>query len=99
MFAIAPLELTRLAAQYRLPAIWGGSFTVAGGLMSYSSDTVEVMRGVAGYVDRLLRGAKVNDLPLQYPTKFSLVINLKTAKEMGLEIPAKVLSLADEVIE
>ena len=67
--------------------------------MTYSSDAVELYRGAASYVDRLLRGAKVSDLPIQYPTKFHLGINLKTAKTLGLEIPASVLARADEVIE
>ena len=97
---LAPLELTRLAAQYRLPAIYGDSRLPAiGGLMSYSSDLDELVRGSATYVDRLLRGAKVGDLPVQYPTKFHLVINLKTAKALGLVVPPSILVRADEVIE
>jgi putative ABC transport system substrate-binding protein len=93
-------ELTRLAAQHRLPAIYGVPLApAAGGLMSYNADTVELVRGAASYVDRLLRGAKVSDLPVQYPTKFRLVINLKTAKALGLIVPPNLLALADEVIE
>ena len=97
---LAPLELTRLAAQYRLPAIYGDSRLPAiGGLMSYSSDLDEIVRGSATYIDRLLRGAKVGDLPVQYPTKFHLVINLKTARALGLVVPPSILVRADEVIE
>jgi putative ABC transport system substrate-binding protein len=98
---LAPLELIRLAVQYRLPAIYGGDPRPAayGGLMSYSPDLDELFRGTATYVDRLLRGAKVSDLPVQYPTKFRLVINLKTAKALGLAVPASILLRADEVIE
>jgi putative tryptophan/tyrosine transport system substrate-binding protein len=67
--------------------------------MSYSVDLGELLRGAATYVDRLLRGARVSDLPLQYPTKFRLVINLKTAKALGLTVPNSLQLLADEVIE
>jgi putative ABC transport system substrate-binding protein len=99
--AIVPLdELSRLAAQYRLPAIYGNQLPPAnGGLMSYSVGPAELIRGAATYVDRLLRGARVSDLPLQYPTKFRLVINLKTAKALGLDVPLSLQQLADEVIE
>jgi putative tryptophan/tyrosine transport system substrate-binding protein len=99
--AIVPFdELSRLAAQYNLPAIYGVPLPPAnGGLMSYSFDYEELLRGVATYVDRLLRGTKVSDLPVQYPTKFRLVINLKTARTLGLTIPPNLLALADEVIE
>jgi putative tryptophan/tyrosine transport system substrate-binding protein len=67
--------------------------------MSYGADPDEILRGAATYVDRLLRGAKVSDLPVQYPTKFRLTINLKTAKALGLEVPPSLLTRADEVIE
>jgi putative tryptophan/tyrosine transport system substrate-binding protein len=67
--------------------------------VNYSPDNEELLRGAATYVDRLLRGAKVSDLPVQYPTKFRLTINLKTAKALGLEVPSSILALADEVIE
>jgi putative tryptophan/tyrosine transport system substrate-binding protein len=100
VFAIAPEELIGFAAQYHMPAIYGNPFfAVNGGLMSYSADRGELIRGIATYVDRLLRGAKVGDLPVQYPTKFHLVINLKTAKALGLEVPTTLLARADEVIE
>jgi putative tryptophan/tyrosine transport system substrate-binding protein len=100
MSAVAPDELIRLAAQYRLPTVSGAdSFAAAGGLMTYGSDTVELCRGAATYVGRLLRGAKVSDLPVQYPTKFHLAINLKTAKVLGLAVPPSILLRADEVID
>jgi putative tryptophan/tyrosine transport system substrate-binding protein len=67
--------------------------------MSYSSDTIELVRGVASYIDRILRGAKISDLPVQYPTRFRLVINLKAAKAIGLTVPLTLLARADEVIE
>jgi putative tryptophan/tyrosine transport system substrate-binding protein len=97
---VPPDELSRLAVQYRLPAIYGGILPPGnGGLMSYGADPDEILRGVASYVDRLLRGAKVSDLPVQYPTKFRLAVNLKTAKTLGLTVPPALLTLADEVIE
>jgi putative tryptophan/tyrosine transport system substrate-binding protein len=94
IFAIVqPDELSRLALQYRLPTVFG---LPVGGLMSYSPDLDEVYRQIAAYVDRLLRGAKVSDLPVQYPTKFRLAINLKTAKALSLEVPPSILVRADE---
>jgi putative tryptophan/tyrosine transport system substrate-binding protein len=97
---IGPFDVIRLAEQYRLPAISGRiTYTANGGLMSYESDIGERTQGAAGYVDRILRGAKVNALPVQYPTKFRLVINLKTAKSLGLTIPETLLATADEVIQ
>jgi putative ABC transport system substrate-binding protein len=92
--------ITELAARYRLPAIYGyrGS-TAEGGLASYGVKTSEQYRQAADYVDRILRGEKAGDLPVQAPTKYELVINLKTAKALGLDIPQPMLLLADEVIE
>jgi putative ABC transport system substrate-binding protein len=96
-----PLELQRefprSAEQYRLPSISGPPSDRA--LMSYSTNNAELLRKSITYVDRILRGAKVSDLPVQYPTRFRLVINLKTAKAIGVEIPTTLRALADEVIE
>jgi putative tryptophan/tyrosine transport system substrate-binding protein len=88
------------AAQNRVPAIYPYRYFAAnGGLMSYGVNTAEEFRRAAGYVNRILRGAKPSDLPVQAPNKFELVINLKTAKALGLTIPQKLLATADEVIE
>jgi putative ABC transport system substrate-binding protein len=92
--------IIRLAAQHRLPAIYSlRALAAAGGLMSYASNSADQYRRGASYVDRILRGAKVSDLPVQFPTKFELVVNLKTAKAIGLTIPESFLLRADEVIE
>jgi putative ABC transport system substrate-binding protein len=92
--------ILELAARYRLPAIYGLSlFTAQGGLASYGINFSEQFRQAADYVDRILRGEKAGDLPVQQPTKYELIINLKTAKGLGLEIPARLMALADEVIE
>jgi putative tryptophan/tyrosine transport system substrate-binding protein len=92
--------ITTLAAQHHLPAVYPFRyFITSGGLMSYGPDSIGPFRQAAGYVDRILRGEKPADLPVQAPTKYDLVINLKTAKALGLEVPATILGRADEVIE
>jgi putative ABC transport system substrate-binding protein len=92
--------IVTLAARHKLPAVYAYRFMVAaGGLMSYSPDQVDEFRRAAGYVYRILRGEKPGDLPVQAPTKYELVINLKTAKALGLSVPQSLLSGADEVIE
>src|SRR5215472_10819564 len=93
-------SIIKLAARHRLPAVYSDPvFATEGGLLAYGPDRVDQFRRAAGYVDRILKGEKPGDLPVQAPTKYELVINLKTAKALGLEVPATVLARADEVIE
>ena len=93
-------EIIALAARQRLPALYPFRFFAAsGGLMSYGIDTLDVFRRAAAYVDRILKGANVGELPVQGPAKFELAINLKTANSLGLTVPPSLLALADEVIE
>jgi putative ABC transport system substrate-binding protein len=90
----------RLALHYRLPLMYGAATLIEEGvLMSHGPDALDLIRRAASYVDRILRGAKPSDLPIQYPTKFELVVNLKTAKAIGVTIPEAFLLRADEVIE
>jgi putative ABC transport system substrate-binding protein len=92
--------ITTLAARYRLPAVYTLPLMAnAGGLISYGPDSIDPYRRAAGYVDRILKGEKPADLPVQAPTRYELVINLKTAKALGLTVPATLLARADEVIE
>jgi putative ABC transport system substrate-binding protein len=92
--------IINLAAKHRLPAVYGFSYyATAGGLIAYGPDPTDPLRRAAGYVDRILKGEKPADLPVQAPTKYRLVINLKTAKALGITVPPALLARADEVIE
>jgi putative ABC transport system substrate-binding protein len=100
MFLAERRRLVDLAAEKRLPAVYGGrDFVDAGGLLSYGPNLADLYRRAATYVDKILKGAKPADLPVEQPTKFELVINLKTAKALGLAIPQSLLQRADEVIQ
>jgi putative tryptophan/tyrosine transport system substrate-binding protein len=93
--------IIRLAAQYKLPVVYGGNrhWVASGGLIWYGPNAADQFRRAAGYVDRILKGEKPANLPVQAPTKYELVINLKTAKALGLDVPPALLVRADEVIE
>jgi putative ABC transport system substrate-binding protein len=92
--------LAELELKHRLPAIFGTRWNVeAGGLMSYAADLDDLTRRAATYIDKILKGAKPADLPVEQASKYQLVINLKTAKALGLDVPVSVLARADEVIE
>jgi putative ABC transport system substrate-binding protein len=93
-------QVINLVAEHKLPAIyWDRALVAAGGLVSYGPNFLDQHRRAAGYVDRILKGEKPGDLPVQAPTKYELVINLKTANALGLEVPSSLLARADEVIE
>ena len=93
-------RIVELAGKYRLPAIYSQKeYVDAGGLMSYGADYIDLYRRVAVYVDKILRGAKPGNLPVEQPTKFEFVINLKAAKQIGLTIPVDVLAKANKVIK
>jgi putative ABC transport system substrate-binding protein len=92
-------EIANMTTRYRLPAIYASGFAEAGGLLSYGNDLADNYRRAAMFVDRILKGAKPSDLPVELPVKFKTVINLKTAKALDLTVPASLLASADEVIE
>ena len=93
-------QIIDLAARLALPAVYPYRYYVAdGGLMSYGTDQIDQIRGAALYVDRILKGGKPGEIPVEQPTKFEFVVNLTTAKTLGLEIPPALFSLADDLIE
>jgi len=93
-------DSVEVASKHRLPAMYGGrEYVVAGGLISYGPDLRDHFRRAATYVDKILKGAKPAELPIEQPTKFEVVINLKTAKALGLTIPRSVLLRADQLVE
>jgi putative ABC transport system substrate-binding protein len=93
-------EITALAARYHVPAIyWSRSFAEVGGLISYGPFIADEYRRAASYADRILKGSKPSELPVQAPVKFEMVVNLKTAKALGLDVPPSLLAAADEVID
>jgi len=100
MFGVHQKRIADLAARRRLPAIYGDTvYAEAGGLMSYGPDVGAMFRRAAAYVDKILKGAKPADLPVEQPKKFEFIVNLKTAKQIGLTIPPNVLARADKVIK
>jgi putative ABC transport system substrate-binding protein len=100
MFWLERRRIAQLASEVGLPAMYeNADFVEVGGLMSYGASPPDIARRAAGYIDRILKGAKPADLHVEQPTKFELVINLKTAKALGLTFPPAVLARADEVIE
>jgi putative ABC transport system substrate-binding protein len=100
VFEIEPQRIVDLAAKNQLPAVYSArNYVGRGGLMSYGPSFPDLNRRAASYVDKILKGAKPSDLPVEQPTKFELVINLKTAKTLGLTVPPTLLAQADEVIE
>ena len=100
MFWLERRRIAQFASEIGLPAIYeSADFVKAGGLMAYGASLVDMSRRAAGYIDRILKGAKPADLPVEQPTKFEFVINLKTAKALGLAIPPSLLARADQVLE
>jgi putative ABC transport system substrate-binding protein len=100
MFLAERQRIVRLVADNRLPAVFEQrQFVDAGGLLSYGSDFAEMYRRLAGYVDKILNGARPGDLPVEQPTKFEMVLNLKTARALGLTVPSSLLVRADRIIE
>jgi len=99
IFGAQGTRLANLAAKNRLPAMYGLRRHEAGGLIAYGANELDVWRRAATYVDKILKGAKPADLPVEQPTKFELVVNLKTAKALGLTIPQSILLRADQVME